>query len=761
MISLPTRSTRLLLNLSVALACQTLAPVGHAAGEPARAPAGALEEVVVTAQYRRQSLYEVPISLSTLDGDQLDRLLVANIDGLSGVTPGLSGWQQGLSTPIYALRGISTNSFGIGGESSLGVFVDDAYIGRINSTALRMPDVERVEVLKGPQGSLLGRNASAGAILYHTRLPRSERSLDLGLVAGDYRTRELRLTGNTDLLDQRLLLRATGFYREQRGDAKNLARDHHYVGGEDGEGLRLALSYGAAPFTADLSLGWQELDSGGLGYETLDPVLAAAGGVRPDPFDDELATDIRTSDRIESRDANLRLSWDRGGSWRLRSITAWHRNASPNSFDVDGSAVFLSSAAFGARDSETFSQEFRLTGEWRDVEWLAGASYFEEDISTRIELAYSDSNRLAGLPVSPADFGVPLPDFALCDPLSDFVFGPCRDRAEETAYHRGDYRSAGLYGDLSWRATERLTLSAGLRYSRDDKDFAYRSDPVTSVTTALNALRSAPLNPAGNILGYSSEDWIRLSEHWDDWQPRLALNLELTPAHSLYVNLARGYKAGGFEPAATPELSVYDPETVNSLDLGARGKLLNGRFSYDLAGYYYDNADYQVQVIANGIARTINSDGITGSGLDWELNGRLGERWLLRLQGAYTDASFKRGGEYGGNRTVLTPRHSAGLSLDYRGPVHSWGGLGLGWQSQYQSDIYYSVQNSPDARRDDLQLHHLRLSYFAPRQNWSLHLHGRNLFDKDYTIFQQDVGAGLVARRGMPRQLLVELEASF
>ena len=116
-----------------------------------------LEEVIVQAQHREQALKDVPISITVLDGEALQQQGINRIEDFTELTPGLSGWEQGVSTPIYAIRGISSNSFGIGGEASVAVIVDDAYVGRINSTSLTMVDVDRVEVLRGPQGTLFGR----------------------------------------------------------------------------------------------------------------------------------------------------------------------------------------------------------------------------------------------------------------------------------------------------------------------------------------------------------------------------------------------------------------------------------------------------------------------------------------------------------------------------------------------------------------------------------------------------------------------------
>ena len=119
-----------------------------------------------------------------------------------------------------------------------------------------------------------------------------------------------------------------------------------------------------------------------------------------------------------------------------------------------------------------------------------------------------------GRVVSPSDFGLSLPDFELCDATSDLLFGNCLAYVEELSDQQGDYLSYGVYGDLSWSLSQRLTLTGGLRYSADDKDFKYRSEPVSSVTTQLNALNAAPLNPAGNLLGYSTDGWQKVDKDW-------------------------------------------------------------------------------------------------------------------------------------------------------------------------------------------------------------------------------------------------------
>ena len=716
-----------------------------------------LEEIVVTAQHRQQLLLEVPVAITVLDGEQLKQQGINDIEGMVRLTPGLSGWEQGASTPIYAIRGISSNSFGIGGEASVAVIVDDAYVGRINSTSATLLDLERVEVLKGPQGTLFGRNASAGAILVHQNKPVDTSSAEIQLAAGDNQRRDAALTVNLPLSD-RWFVRANGFYFNDDGDATNIIYNKP-VGDEMTTGGKLALRYLHQALDITLSYADQTTKTGGLGYETLSPELAAAGGVTANPFNDKLATDIDTYDKVSNRDALLRLGWAINDQLSLLSITAYHENESPNLFDVDGSAVFLTSAGFIERDSETLSQEFRFNGSHQNFDWVAGAIAFQEQVSTTIELGYSDINVLSGLPVSP---GAPFPDFALCDAVSDFIFGPCQSSVTELAYHRGDYQSYGAFADGSWAINNRLTLSAGLRYSRDHKEFAYRADPVNSVTTQLNA---SPANPSGNLLGYSSTEWQPLHEDWDNWQPRLAATFALSEQQSLFANWSQGYKAGGFEPASSPELSVYKPETVNSMDIGIRGTGWGNVAHYQLSLYAYDYQDYQVQVIDNGIARTINSNGVDGRGLETELAFQLSSHWRAEFNYTYTDSEFKSQvtdtGNLKGKRTILTPQHNTVLSLNYRSTNYTWGSLGLLWQTHYQSDQYFTIENTDDARQGNFSLSDISASYYSTQEDWQVDVSMHNVFDQDHLIFQQDVGAGLVARRGKPRLLSARFSMSL
>ena len=724
----------------------------------------ALEEVLVKAQHREESLTDVPISITVLNGEELQHQGMNRIEDFTVLAPGLSGWEQGVSTPIYAIRGISTNSFGIGGEASVAVILDDGYVGRINSTSLTMVDVNRVEVLRGPQGTLFGRNATAGAILIYNNQPVDRFEGSYALEAGEDNDRGASLTVNQPLLGERLMLRASGFSYRNDGDLDNRWLDRN-IGDQDSLGGRLALRSIIGNFDTTVSYGYQRTNTNGLGYETLVPSLAAAGNVPPNPFDDRLALDTGTYDDVSNANGQLRVLWQPDAPFSLLSMTAYHNNNSPNLFDVDGSAVFLTTAGFINRKSETLSQEFRFTGSGENFDWVAGGIVFSEEVSATVQLTYSDLNILSGRPVSPADFGLPFPDFELCDATSDILFGSCQQSVEELSYQEGDYLSYGIYGDVTWSLAPRLSVTTGLRYSADDKDFKYRSAPVDSVSTALNALNSAPLNPAGNLLGYATEGWEHIDENWNDWEARLALNYLLGEQSNAYASVSKGYKAGGFEPAATPALSVFDPEQALSAELGLRGTAWTGQLSYQIGGYGYHVDDYQVQVIENGLARTVNTNGVRGYGVESLLQALLTPNWQFLLGYAYTHAEFRDfdtdTGNLDGNRTILTPRNSGYFSFNYSSPGYSWGSVALMWRTEYMGDIYFTAQNTRQDRQEDFFRSTAQLSYVEPGQNWQIDLVVRNVFDKNSLIFKQDVGAGEVARRAQPRYVGLAFSGSF
>lgn len=736
-------STRTSSRLGFALLCAGL--------NPAIAADSVLEEVIVTAQRRPQSLMEIPLSVSVIDQQLLADSSIRTLDDVVPFTPGLSGVEQGVSTPIYAIRGISSNSFGIGGDASVGVFVDDAYIGRINSTGAAFMDVARVEILRGPQGTLFGRNSSAGAINIISQQPRDDFELDYRLGYGSFATVAGELTVNAPIIADKLLFRGTILGHSDDGYDNNVLLDRP-VGDRNTRAGRGALLLRATEkLDLTLTLAAQNTVTGGLGYGTKDPELAAASGVSPDPFDGEMASDVAIFDDNNSRDARLHIDWQIADQLQLRSISAWHYNESPNLFDVDGSALFIFNAGFNDRESSTISQELRLSGSTARLDWIAGASYFTEDVSADILLNYNEFNTVGGTPVPPE-----APAFEICDPVSDSVLGPCDANAVERSATSGDYLSYAAYGDVSFQWTDALNVTGGLRYTLDQKDYSYNAAAVDNLTTRFLG---------HNVLGYETVGTQQLSHSWDQWQPRLALDYRWMDQLMTYASITRGYKSGGFDPAATPELSRFDEETSWSYELGLKSQAWQQRLNFNATAYLYDYSDYQVQLINNGLARTVNAPEVDGHGLELELSLRPDEHWLFISSAAFSRTQFgdfsQGDNNLSGNSTILSPETTVSMIGEYRHAIAGFGYTSIRLEWLYESEQYFSVQNLDSARQDAYAVTNLYLALGNEQHGWQLRLLARNLFNSEYYILNRDMGAGPVAYRAPPTYFGIEISGSY
>ncbi|WP_133064255.1 TonB-dependent receptor, partial [Sandarakinorhabdus cyanobacteriorum] len=317
-----------------------------------------VEEIVVTAQRRDQSLADVPISVTAVSGAKLAQAQVRDAGDLTALAPGLAGKPQGLGTPVFSIRGISTNSVGIGGESSVGVFWDEGYLGRLESANIPFFDIERVEVLKGPQSTLFGRNASAGAISVTSRRPTFDSDANLTASYASFNSIELS-GGLTAPVTNDLSLRIAGLYRDRGGTERNMLLDRTEGGGKTTAVRGIVLLEPSSGFKLTAIVNYVRDNGGGFPSQTTDPTLAAAGGVTSDPFDGRHATNVATFENRRLWSGNLQAYWELSDSLTLKSITTALSTRLDREFDVDGSAVPLLNARFRDYRNKTFGQEVR------------------------------------------------------------------------------------------------------------------------------------------------------------------------------------------------------------------------------------------------------------------------------------------------------------------------------------------------------------------------------------------------------------------
>lgn len=769
-----------------------------------------LEQVVVSGQGRVQQLQSVPIAIQVMGGDQLKKLGAANLGDVASHVPGLAIDATQATQPRISLRGIGTEDFGIGTDSPVGIYVDGVYTGKTGGALLNFNDVKRIEVLKGPQGTLFGRNSAGGAISIVTNDPEFATRAKAALRLGEHGLRHAELLGNT-ALGQDLALRVN--LVSQRGDgAWRDAGTGERAGGENAWGLRAALLWRASEDTkAQLSLEHEKLDQ--RARPAFGVVQSQAGTVPAFPADPAGFIDPRRAllrndvagDR-EARDFNgATLRIEHSLPWaEFSSTTAYRHFTSRNRQDNDGTAnplLYLSTTNEEANSS--WQQEFRLSGKRGMADWLAGLSLYSERARQTAFIDASTSSldtlfgNVAGLPL-----------FQTVNALAEAAGIPGVDVLGkpwgEAMTNEGRFKAIALYGDVIWQLSPQTRLTTGARLTRDDKRFSW-FNPLRSAAALdeqlalLDATQLFPAMVAAGALSQEQADLMQFAlrnnalvatsgasaaaltrkKAWTDASPRLVLDHRVDRDLLLYGSLTRGYQAGGFNTLQVN--SLYAPEKVTSLELGAKGGWPAAGLSYSasLFKYRYNNLQ-TLQLVPDaggGIpAYQVSISDQQAHGLDLDL------RWqatrALKLYGnlEWLDQTYRRGSSSAGHdlagQPAGAPRLQATLGAEllwnaFSGQAHASlqashvGATRCNEESVIQGLCLQTPNFRVGGARQRLDG---RIGWDAADQRWGLSLLGTNLLDKQYInrLWYESAPLGSAyATLAKPRTLSVELRLAY
>lgn len=726
--------------------------------------AQSLEEVIVTSQRRAQSLQDVPMAVSAFNAEALKESNMSYVTDLMAYTPGLTGARQGVGVTQFAVRGISSNSFGVGGDNSVGIFVDDIYAGRATIAGLPFIDTERVEVLKGPQGSLFGRNTSAGAISITSNKPNNGTSLNLNVDIAEHDSMRTVITGNTALIDDVLLLRGSYIYEESEGFMSNpiLGRD---FGNQISAGKLSLLWQTSDTVQTLLSVNMQEVQEDGRTFEPLDnasPFLLLSGINNGDVFDEHVNHGSRSDETNDVLSASLRIDWDLDDNMRLSAISSMTNYNNNARFDADGTPLRVLESIWPREESESLGQEFRLTGHSDNMNWLLGASYFKEAINGEQINRYQEdiwlqilvAQGLASATIPADALGVPHPSFTLCDGrgVDTLILGAsCADR-DEHDLSIGKFENYAVYGDISVSISDALILNAGLRYSHDNKNWRYRSELSAGLFTTLGL-------PAFILTDITGAQGSKQSDSWSKLTPRLAINYHLNDEFMLYVSGAQGYKAGGFSAA-----NQFDEEATWSYEAGIKSSFWDGRAQLNAALYHYDYDNLQVQVIRNSVLRVVNVPDMQGRGAEIDLKLRLNDAFDITTAIALNDSEIGEfetdTGNLHGNSPAYAPKKSASIIVRYIVDNLATADIIVRGETSYQSKQYFSIFNTDGEAQGGYTQHHARIALVDKNQRWELAFFGRNLSNKNYLVNAYGL-TETVIQRGLPRQMGLQLSINF
>ncbi len=759
-------------------------PAAEAAAAEAQAPAAegeaqreatVLEATIVTAQGREQELQRVPISLQVIDARLIEDTASVDIGDLDFFVPGLFVSDGSPTQPRYSIRGITTGDFGIGTDPAVGVYIDGVYAARTGGALLAFNDVERVEVLKGPQGTLFGRNAAAGAVSIVTRRPGSEFEGNARGRVGNDGQYYLDALLNVPINDSSAF-RVSALTNQADGWLEDAATGED-LNPTDQWAARLGYRLDIGDSTqAVLTWDHEELDQlarPAIGIVPLEPYpylppVPTEPSTFLDPIDAPVFNDVVGNEESREFDG-VTLTIDHTMEWAtLTSITAWRGFDTVNREDEDGTnRINLYFDTANIEDNSSWYQEFRFAGATGSVDWLAGASYYSEDAEQTSETnAYTDSIDTVIRNVNPA----PTLDGSLFGFLTAVLEANGLEAIsllglpwQESMYNSADSSAFAVYGDAIWHLNDRTNLTFGLRYTHDRKKFTWlngrRVTPQLDLTIAglanagfFDAIGVPPETLDFDVVfdvGALEGVEVESDDSWNDLSPRFVIDYALGDDAMWFASATKGYKAGGYNSVEIN--SYFDNEDVWNFETGIKSEFPDQRLVLNGSVYYYvyDNRqsirldpDSSGDGVPQYIVDTADEE---AWGIDFEARWNPTEALTLFGNFAFIDAQFKdkiapSGADLSGDPTG-EPYLSSAIGGNYVWTLP--GGSTLVFSALYgyrgaarcnsDSTTQGSCQVSPNFDVGESQGRtDARLGWTSAKGNWGVAMYGNNVFDDQY-----------------------------
>ncbi len=601
------------------------------------------DEIVVTATKRAESIQDVPLAITAYDAKFVREVNLEDVKDLVTFTPGVTGNTLDSFIDFINVRGISTNDFGVGGDPSVGFFKNGLYQGRNGAVVTTLYDVDRAEVLRGPQGFLFGRNAIGGAISVHTARPK------LGVVEGyaeiDVAERG-RVVGEAALnlpLSDKFAVRLAGYGGKENGYVDNLfdPSADPLIAFRKGAG-RFSALYEDGGFNGLLTLEYEKRDQSGSVYratelgDAYDALVSIFGlSLAGDGRDIDSDLGFGEADDATIFSAGLELNLDLDGA-TITSLTGFKDHTYFYAEDFDGTPLRINDY----RQDQTgqyFEQEVRIVSDTDGpLSWYAGASYYNEEIDVIFGQGSDEEVQCQYY------FGLSCSDYFA---LGGYAFTPSASGLVESNAVRGRYHGWAGYVDATYAFSERFDFGVGLRYSRDTKSFGISGLPVESELGSFFAL------------GFTTTDFLTDKQSWSAFTPRFIARFRPNDDWLVFASATRGFKAGGFGSfTITPDTlpftpggldlapgdalpDPFNPERAWSYEIGTKGTLFGGRSKVDSNIYYYTYRDLQSTVPGVGGGILVENVGsVKGWGVEGSIDTALTRNFDLLINGAYTNS---------------------------------------------------------------------------------------------------------------------------
>lgn len=666
-----------------------------------------LETVEVTAQKRTQNLQEVPISVQAISAAELEKSGIKDLFNLSDISPSITGGQANRTIGArMGIRGVNDFARNPGYDSSMGVYVDGVFAGRTESASQSLVGIDKIEVLRGPQGTLFGKNTVAGALSLTTRKPGNELAASASFDVGSYGTKNVGIWVGGALVPDKVQMSLSLGHEETDGWVDNLTQPGNRPGSGKGDSARVLTRFITSPTTtADLAL-WTYKYSGvpAFGEATGPGILVPYDPVVPGSF--TAATNYDSKESIDKTGGSFTFDLEPFQGYKLTSITSVQKATNFYRNDEDMSPLNFYMAPGTETSTQQISQEIRLESPKNaNYDWLVGLYYMGQKSDLDSPLVLGDKL----LPPS-----VILPPGVTTGTLES--------------------KTTALFAHGNYTLSKQLQMTGGIRISRETKDMTFAQTRVPGFTVTVPQFSTGMAD--------------------SDVSPKIGLNWFIQPETMLYGAISKGYKSGGYN-MDTVTKTLTDPaqqlrfgkQEVQNVEFGWKTEFMNKKARLNGSIYSMDGSNWQVQqfVVSNGasVPTITNAGQVRINGMEVDFQAKLPRGFSLKSGLAYTDAKFVKfangggaGIDYDGNQLPFAPPLKASLTIEQTIPMDSrllrWN-LGV-----VHTDQQFANANNASAsimEANDIWNAGISLDSNKSKNNWVLTLGVKNLTNADYTSF--------------------------
>ena len=696
--------------------------------------------VVVTAQRREQDLQEVPLSVSTFSGAELEDIGATDLTEVAKFSPNVTlEVSRGTNSTLSAfIRGVGQQDPVGGFEAGVGIYLDDVYLNRPQGAVLDILDVQRIEVLRGPQGTLYGRNTIGGAVKYVTRGLSASPEAKLTVNAGSYSKLEGILSASTPITENfRIGGALAKLTRGGYGDNLYLNGVENY--NKDVSAARFQAEWDVTDtFDLRFSADWLLDKSDPKQGHRLIPGLQSGAPVLGDVYDTRAGL-AQPQQRSEAYGGSLVATWELNDTWTVKNILAYREDESSTPIDFDSlPAIDVDVPAI--YENNQFSEELQFLYSSEKLNGLIGVYYLDADALTYFDVVLATTGALISVPGLNAQ-----------------------------TYGDVNTKTWSVFADFTYDLSDTLHLSVGGRYTDDKRQAVVLRRSFMGGYSPLFGGTAVPFATTSSFNG---------SDKFTDFSPRVSLAWDAAEDHNVYFTYAKGFKGGGFDPrgqtSAAPDVDrdgirepdeifdfmQFEPETVNSYEVGWKAVWERGRFTTNLAAFWMDYADVQVP---SSIGVDTNNDGIndtfTGAttnaaaatlkGIEFDGTAVLGESWLAQndelsttLSVGYINAKYDEflgptGVDVADQRVFQnTPEWTSSWRVNYSTPfklINTDGDLTFVNSLSYRSDSSQFEARMPLLDQEAFTLWDMSL-VFKSEKGWTIGVHGKNLSDERYKV---------------------------